>query len=574
MDDVQGGYAMHVVSFDSPMNERPCRERPSMGDCPFDAGKAQRRRRPCPTALAIVLAALFTSVRGAAHADMGAEETDTSIHAMRGIHQLELAVPLPEDTWAIGTGGTFFSADNLAIEGEHHRRLRWRTALAFSPWKPLDLGLAWLVTSDSSSPVLSTSTQTTGDPEVTAKLALPVRSNLSLGALARVLVPTSAGGAGLAFNATTITGQALATYQPARAVTLTLGVGYRFDNTRKIFSSSFAKGEETLMRFDGTIALTSSVVGGLGVIGYFQPSHWLRAAPFAELAVAMAPGGAFKDNPIAANLGAKGLFREGLIEVAGGASLRLAGAPSPTSQLPGLPPWEAFAQLTFHLGGGATPAPTVPSCNDQSSCRDHFACVDGACLPVHEVTKEVIKEVIREVVKAPPTFVISGVVLDAVTLAEISGATVRVSGFDNITLSSDDKGTFVSWPIAVDDGLVRLSVSAPGYRPLQQNLAKGSAGETRILTLGLMPADRKVGGQVQGSLKDKGSGMPVVGILSISKMKMKIRTKDDGTFAVDLPAGLHRLVITAPNVIPQEKQIMINPGEVVILNIDMTPQRK
>lgn len=555
------------------MNERPQREQPSMRDCPPDISRAWGRRRRCPTARAVFLALLFTPAGSVAHADARTEESDTSIHATRGIHHLELAVPLTEKTWAVSTGFTFFAANNFAIDGEHHQRLRWRAAFAVSPWRRLDLGLAWTVTSDSSRPILSTSTHTAGDPEVTAKLAFPVRSDLALGALTRILIPTSAGGAGLAFNATTVTGQALATYQAAPAVTLTLNVGYRFDNTRTIFSSGFPEGQETLMRFNGTIALTNTVVSGLGVIAYFEPSGWLRTAPFAELVGAVAPDGAFKDNLVAANVGAKALLRGSLIEVAGGASLRLLGAPRSTSLLPGLPPWELFAQLAFHVDAGAKSAPTVTSCNEPISCPDCSAYVTGAHLPVREAPKGVVKESFREVVKAPPTFVISGVVLDAVTLAELSGATVRVSGFDSITLSSDDKGAFASWPIAVDDEPVRLSVSAPGYRPLQQSLTKGRAGETKTITIALVPATKKVGGLIQGSLRDKAKGMPVVGSISILRMGKRIRTLDDGTFTIELPAGRHRLQITSPGLIPQERQVTVKPGEVVILNVDMPPQR-
>jgi hypothetical protein len=519
--------------------------------------------------LAVCMGHIMALAGRAALAEPGVEVNGTSIYATHGIHQLEVAVPLSVGSWVVSTDGEFFTADNLAIAGEHHRRLKWRGAFAFSPWRGLDLGLSWTAMSNSSRPVLSSPTVNTGDPELSAKFAHVLDSKLALGALLQILVPTSEDGSGLAFNGTTVTGQALATYQPARALTLTLDAGYRFDNTRKVFSSSFAAGEETLMRFDGNIARTNALVGGLGAIGDFEASGRVTAAPFVEFVAAVAPSGSFSENHIAANLGAKALIKaEGLVELSAGATLRIAGAPSATSKLPGLPPWEAFVRLAFHPASAtkADPAGIGPDhCDDQNACGDRFACVKNACLPVQEV--------IKEVTKVPPTFLISGVITDGSTGAPIREAAVRISGSEN-TLLTDGNGAFSSWPIAVDDGLVQISAIAPGFRPAQQNLTKGPAGETKTVAIQLVRLGKKVNGTIRGSLRDKGTGMPVVGVISIPSAGKTVYSNGEGNFAVELPSGRHELLITAPDMKPQEKQITVGPGEVVILNVDMTPQRK
>jgi hypothetical protein len=534
-----------------------------------------RHPRSIRLILAVSLGLAAATADRAGLAAPGVAVEGSSIHGMRGIHQLEAAAPLADDSWVVSLGATFFRADDLAIAGEHHERSKWRAAFAFSPWRALDLGLTWTAVSDSSRPVLDSSTQTAGNPELSAKWAHALGAELALGALLQILVPTSQSGSGLAFNATTVTGQALATYRPSRRLALTGNAGYRFDNTRNTFSSTFAAGQETLMRFDGNIARTNAIVGGLGAVGRFQASPRLLAAPFLELVAAVAPSGSLEDSPVAANIGAKALLSAvGVVEVAAGASVRVAGAPSATSDFPGLPPWEAFVQLAFHPGAAApakTEAKTEPAvvgpdrCDDRKPCRAHFACFEGACLPV--------KEVVREVVKAPPTFVISGVVSDSTSGAPIREATIRISGSESALLT-DDQGAFVSWPIGVDDGLVRVSASAPGFRQAQRDMTKGPAGETRSVALQLVPLDKKLNGTVRGSLRDKGSGMPVMGTLTIPSLGKKVHTTVEGNFTVDLPAGPHRLLIKAADMKPQEKQLTIGPGEVVILNIDMTPQRR
>jgi hypothetical protein len=498
---------------------------------------------------------------------------DSSIRAMRGIHQLEIAFPRANDSWALGTGVSFFAADNLAIEGEHHRRVKLRGAFAYSPWSPLDLALVCTSVSDSSHPILPSSTNTAGDPELSAKLAHAFGAELALGVLFQILIPTAWDGSGLAFDATTITGRALATYRPNRALALALDAGYRFDNTRNIFPREFAAGEETLMRFNGNIAQASAVVGGLGAIGHFEAGRQLLAAPFVELVGAVAPSGQFKDNPIAANLGAKALLkRAGLIEVTVGTSLRISGAPSATSKLPGLPPWEVFGQVAFHSEARpqralASSTREPISCDEQRTCDEHFACVDGTCLPVKEVVREVVKT------KVSKTFVINGVINDAATGAPIRGAAVQFSGFEN-TLLTDGDGAFLSWPFVADDGLLQISAMAAGFRQASQTLAKGPAGETKTVAIKLMPLGKQVTGHIRGSLRDRGSGLPTVGTITIPTTGQKVHANAEGAFAIELPAGSHQLLITAPSMKPQEKQISIGPGEVVILNIDMTPRRR
>ena len=105
-------------------------------------------------------------------------------------------------------------------------------------------------------------------------------------------------------------------------------------------------------------------------------------------------------------------------------------------------------------------------------------------------------------------------------------------------------------------------------------MTKGPAGETRRVAFPLTPVGKKVNGTIRGSLRDKGNGMPVMGTLTIPSVGKKVYTTVEGNFTVDLPAGPHKLLIKAANMKPQEKQLTIGPGEVVILNIDMTPQRR
>lgn len=501
----------------------------------------------------------------------------TSVRGTSGIHFVESAEPLPTGTLVIGTLGEYFKTSDLLESGDSHRRLAVRAFLTFAPIDPIDLSLSWASTSNWHSAPFTEPAQTNGDPVFSLKAGRKFTDEFGVGTVIDMSIPTSANGTVLEMKATSLTTRLLASYQLSPLV-FALNVGYRFDNGEKIFSPTSAPFIDAVKRFDMGIARTDSVVASLGAEGNFDIDV-ASIVPFLEFQSAFGTDAESSQNPIVVGGGVKSyMLEDNLLKVAVGGNYRISGAPAVDGNFPGVPPWEVFLHMALNIGlAAAEKAPPdgncgSASCSASNRCPDELTCLDGRCVVLRE--REIIKEVVTELVQEAPTFLVSGVVTHAVTKRPLRDATVTVSGFEKTVLVTSSEGSFQSWPLVVGSGNLQISIQAEGFQPSTQTINKGPAGSVTPLAIALTPITGKMPpGILRGQMTDAQSGKPIKGMVVIPSSRKRIAASVEGTFEVTLNSGEFGVIISCSGYVTQKMQIKLRSGEVVILNVDMTPQR-
>jgi hypothetical protein len=175
----------------------------------------------------------------------------------------------------------------------------------------------------------------------------------------------------------------------------------------------------------------------------------------------------------------------------------------------------------------------------------------------------------------PPTFSIRGTISDRATHAPLAQPKVTVAGFEAGEVKVDNQtGQFALGPIPIDGGLVRIRVEASGYRPAEETIAKGAPNSTVEVALDMIPLAKSVPATIKGTIVDADNGRPIRGLISIRAEKKRYKADETGTFSIELRAGRYDVTIFSPGHIVQTKTVELKPGDVVILNVDMTPRRR
>ncbi|MEZ4271273.1 MAG: carboxypeptidase-like regulatory domain-containing protein [Myxococcota bacterium] len=186
-----------------------------------------------------------------------------------------------------------------------------------------------------------------------------------------------------------------------------------------------------------------------------------------------------------------------------------------------------------------------------------------------------MREVTQEVIKAPPTFVVTGTVVDNATLQPITDASVVLTGKDVSPLSVDpENGQFKSYPIATGNGLLQILATAPGYKEGEATVPLGTEGEVKEVTLKLIAEGKIPLSILKGSLKDARSGKPVKGQIFIPALGKRIRTDKNGQFSANVKAGRYQVLVSSRGFSTQKKDIKLRPGDVVILNVDLATTKR
>jgi hypothetical protein len=506
-------------------------------------------------------------------------ETRPSRDGLAGIERLLAPKGLPVGDMVLALTGEYMQATGLPVSDHRHQRLTARAALALSPLAGLDLALGWFGSADKHSPGFPEPVVGLGSPSLLIKVGRDFAKELGLGLAAQLMVPTAGSGMRLAPEAFVLTATALASLQLTKAVTLAANAGYRLDNSRKVLAVDPDPTRDTILRFDTDVAKSNAAVVGLGIEGALSLSERLHLAPLLEASAAIHQGNALKDNPLRLTAGAKLLASlNNPLEIVVGADWRLSGAPGVNNRAAGIPPWQLFARLAAHLGQGPKPAAVAcagpRACVASADCQANETCGEGVCLRVKEVAREVVKEVVREIAKPTPTFTLSGQVANALNKTPISGATIKFSGFESTALGTNQKGEFEGWPMPVDEALLQVTVTAPGFQALQQTLSKGTPGQVVRLALAMQPVDANMPAELRGLVQDENSGRPLAALILIPTLGKKIRVDAQGTFAEKIPAGRYNVLVSAAGYASQGNPVNVRPGEVVILNIDLKPKRR
>lgn len=497
----------------------------------------------------------------------------SSERGTRGVNKIEAATPLPNGTFVLTAAGRYSHSSDLLADGDSNTFSGARLVLAWQPIELLAVSASWSVVSNKNNMAEPRTTQSLGDPTIGVKLTKLLGPKLAIGFNSVFLIPTSAGGSGLDVSAFVWDNQVLVSHLTLPWLALSANAGYRIDNTGDIFGS---RDISKAQRFTASIATVNQFLVGVGADTNFQVAEQAVFGPFAELTAALGSGARIGEDPIVGTLGARLLpGGKDFVDLALGADFRLSGKPQDDStRLPGIAPWQLFARVAVHLGGsprqtsGGVTTISDHSCSSNADCGSGQTCEQNVCTVVKEVVREV------EVAKAAPTFIIEGAVYDQSSGEPVTGATVTFSGFEQTPVAVDyNTGKFRSFPLPVGEGLVKVTVSAPNYRPADQTVPRGTGDTVTTLAFKVSALGEAALGNIRGSIKDGRSGKPLKGEIFIPALGKRIQSEKDGSFEAELKAGRYQVLISAPRYVTQKKDIEIRAGEVVILNIDMVGRR-
>ncbi len=484
-------------------------------------------------------------------AQAGEPRAGSSLSLTRGLHRLESAEAMRPFELAIGVSADYFTASDFLAKGASNTYHAEHVLLALSLFPGLELGGSWSMKSNTNDGFAPKAIESRGDPSTTLKYTFAMSDELRLGAVVHGLFPTSPQGTGIKGSALSFGGAALASYHVSPAMQLVGNVGYKLDRSGQLFKRELTRAQQ----FAASVSKVDVLTYGVGAGGLFGVSEAFALGGFLELAGELASSVGFAGSPLRASAGLRSLMLEDdRLEIVVGADLRLAGAPPDGRELPGVPPWQAFARLVARLeplGGREAPPPPPPP-------------------PV--VIAEPEPPPPEPVPEPPKLFEVAGLVLDKASGAALVGAKVTFSGIAE-PVTTGEGGAFKSSPMEVSDGLMQLKVEAPGYHPGEHTMARGPANGVAEVKLELVAVGKHTPGVLRGSIKDARTGDVIAGTVTIPSIKRKLEVGKDGSFSTELTAGRYEVIISSPKLQPQTKVIEIRAGDVVILNIDMSPRR-
>jgi len=478
---------------------------------------------------------------------------------------------MTEGALIVGIGTDYARTSGLFTADDTNSQFHQRLWLTWSPFEFLALSVSEATSANTNSAFDPGTVQTSGDPTFGFKVARGFSQEIGAALGVTAFVPTSAGGHGLNASALVLRGYAAVSVEAAPWLDLSLNGGYVLDRTSKVFKRDLLP----VQRFAAGINSVDQVTSGFAAETQWPVGEGMLFGSFVEVSAAFGFGTTFKRNPILASGGFKlHPFGADAISLTVGGDYAIQGLPNPNGgKLAGVSPWTVFGLLSTNLvgrpGSEAVADAGPKTCTEDSVCREGQSCVDGICAVVREVVKT------EKVVEETPTFQLQGTVVDATKKEPIGTAIVTIGGFESSPLAVDYKtGAYASWPLPAGDGLLKVTVVAQGYRPAEQTMPRGAAGEKKVLDIVLQSTGEAAVGKIRGILKDAKSGKPVRAQILIPALGQKIRADNEGGFEADVKEGRYQVLISARGYVTQKKEIEIRAGDVVILNVDLLGRRR
>jgi hypothetical protein len=118
----------------------------------------------------------------------------------------------------------------------------------------------------------------------------------------------------------------------------------------------------------------------------------------------------------------------------------------------------------------------------------------------------------------------------------------------------------------LDETSGTISVAVDGKKPGGATIAKLDEGTTTVPPIRLEPVLPP--GQLRGVVHSLPAGRAVEKAI-VTVGTTKVETAADGTFELSLPPGNYKVNIKAPGFAPQDLDITIEVGSVIIKNIDL-----
>jgi hypothetical protein len=120
----------------------------------------------------------------------------------------------------------------------------------------------------------------------------------------------------------------------------------------------------------------------------------------------------------------------------------------------------------------------------------------------------------------------------------------------------------------IDESSATISVALDGKKPGTATLSKLDDTTTTVPPIKLDPVTPP--GLLRGEVHSLPKGNAVANaVVTIAPGGAKAETAADGTFSINLPPGTYKMTVKAAGLAPQELEVVIEVGSVVIKNIDL-----
>ncbi|MFH1132747.1 MAG: carboxypeptidase-like regulatory domain-containing protein [Pseudomonadota bacterium] len=463
----------------------------------------------------------------------------------------------PKGWVTLGTDFQIYSTTDLWAPGVSHSRFVNSYSIGWTPFSFLESTLAMHITSDSTSSPSSEELQVAvGDLELSVKGGAEIGSGFSLGGLFDVRF-NSGNGFFKAGSGSNFFFAALATWNTGPTVPLNahLNFGFLLDGSANLF--------------DDLSKLTSAQLHAAQISSYNRLSLKLGLEyitqylnPFVEFSLEPFLGeGApsFGESPGVLSLGLK-------VWPTKGRSLQLMAAIDV-----GMTGIGNNSSLETPTGSGKYAFVTAPwNLLFRASYRfDPFAKpkIITKTIPVGGSDQPKDSSILIDT--AQSSGIVVGDVLDGYTGEPILNARIEFTGQDVSKLVVDRKnGSFRSFRIPT--GPQQVVAFAHGYEPAKVQVVVPAQKEVRI-KITLEPKLSFRPGTIRGIVKTlRGKTIPGATIL-LPQLDRQIVSDANGDFLVNLKPGNYKLVISASGYRTQQKDIKVEEGSTVILNVELLP---
>lgn len=459
------------------------------------------------------------------------------------------AQQLPQGQFVLlGTSRLAYTSD-LFADGSDDVSFVSRFGLMVGAWDFLSAGVSLASLGNYHALRLPATSQTVGDTALSLRFATPIATGLATSLQVGALLPTSADGVGFALTGTSPSLLASLSYTAPFGLGAQLNLGARLLRNELVFAQPL----EPVLRYAAQSADAGLIDAALGIDYRMPLGQFFSLTPYlAGLLVAPVYQVDLGQGLQASVDGGlrMGVGRQDALSFIVGGRFNLLRHDPLTVALPALPPWSAQIGLQYRFDPFA--APEVKQ---------------GP--PPKPIIKTVIKEkkVIKEVAVATGT--VRGKVINKLSGEPIINALVRVDGSDASPLSvGGADGQFMTYPL-VAKRPYKLIVVAPGFDPAEANVMV-TEGQARDLQIAMIRSGEAQFGEIRGSVKNS-TGEPLAATIIAFGVKGG-KTKTDpktGSFVLKLPIGRHTVAVGAKKYRTQKKKIVLRPGDVVILNVDM-----
>jgi hypothetical protein len=445
----------------------------------------------------------------------------------------------------LGASLEYFKARDFLVAGDSHERLRSRLSVAVRPLAGLEVNAGVLLSSNRNRSFAPPDSLTVGDPWLGVRYGYPLLKWFSAGLWIQSVFPAGSGMTELAVDGICTRILFLFDFHPLPELRLHLNLGYHFDNSKRIFDYPLTAAQ----KFAAGVNPHDQFMIRLGGAWHFGP-----VAPFLEFSLDPAVGAgrlAFSDNPAQLTLGVRGWpFSDHRLHLLAAVDIGVMGTGPSGPEGVSTPPYNVVLGVAYAFGA------------------------EAPRIEVREVVRTSRVTTPAEACVGPEVAIpgrMSGQVLDARTGKPVGGARVTVGGrLPSVLLSDPETGRFITCPSAA--GPLKITVFKEGFAEQSQVVLVTGQPETPA-TFRLEAAAGDARATLKGTVRSL-AGSPLMALVAIPSKNLKIRAeKGSGAFSQTLPAGTYDVLVSMPGYVTQRRKVTLAAGDVVILNIELEPQK-